>query len=120
MEKKKIARRSTITLNIGLNDEKRPVSMDWSSEDGPNVRMPQECKAFLLSVFDRETKDTLKIDLWTEDMEVQEMDRFFFQSIRALSDTYFRATQNKELATDMQRFAQYFGEQTGILKEGNQ
>ena len=52
-------------------------------------------------------------------MQVIEMDRFFFQTLRAMSDTYFKATQNKELAADMQRFVQYFGEKTEIIpKEG--
>ena len=75
----------------------------------------QDSKALLLSFFDRQSKDTLKIDLWTVDMQVAEMDRFFFQTLRSLADTYFRATQNKELAADMQRFVQYFGEKTEII-----
>jgi hypothetical protein len=44
------------------------------------------------------------------------MDRFFFQTLRGMADTYFKATQNRELAVDMQRFVQYFGEKTEILK----
>jgi gliding motility-associated protein GldC len=69
----------------------------------------------LLALFDRETLDTLKIDLWTRDMQVMEMDRFFFQTLRSLADTYYRATQNSQLSTDFQRFVQYFGEQTEII-----
>ena len=70
----------------------------------------------LLSFFDEESKDTLKIDLWTTEMQVIEMDRFFFQTLRGLADTYFKATQNAELATSMRQFVHYFGEKTGILK----
>jgi gliding motility-associated protein GldC len=119
MDKNKITRTSAIQLNVGLNEEKRPVTIEWLSQDGPTSGKPQHCKAFLLSLFDQETQDTLKIDLWTEQMEVREMDRFFFQSLKAMADTYVRATQNRELASDLQRFAQYFGEQTGILKKSN-
>jgi hypothetical protein len=43
------------------------------------------------------------------------MDRFFFQTLRAMADTYFKATQNRELAVEMQKFVQYFGEKTKIL-----
>lgn len=57
----------------------------------------------------------MKLDLWTKDMQVDEMDRFIFQTIRAMADTYFKATQNNKLAADMQRFVQYFGEQTEII-----
>ncbi|HNG90361.1 MAG TPA: gliding motility protein GldC, partial [Saprospiraceae bacterium] len=62
---------------------------------------------------------TLRIDLWTKEMQVTEMDRFMYQILSSLSQTYLRATQNKALAEDMARFAHYFGQQTEIVpKEG--
>ncbi|RMF32114.1 MAG: gliding motility protein GldC [Bacteroidetes bacterium] len=104
---------SDITIRIGLDKDKRPVDIRWKSSDGQPEFQP--CKAMLLSLFDRNSLDTLKIDLWTTDMQVMEMDRFFYQTLRALADTYYKATQNAQLATDMQRFVHYFGEKTGIL-----
>jgi len=104
-----------IHIQVGLDPENRPVQIRWSAEDDPRGAKWQESKAMLLSLFDRETLDTLKIDLWTKDMQVMEMDRFFFQTLRSLADTYFRATQNNQLASDFQKFVQYFGEQTEII-----
>lgn len=104
-----------LAINVGLDEASMPVHMDWVAEGSPDNPAPQECKGMLLSIFDKETLDTLKIDLWTKEMQVVEMDRFMFQTLRALGDTYFKATQNHELATDMQRFVQYFGERTEIL-----
>ena len=69
----------------------------------------------LLSLFDADHQETLKIDLWTTEMQVNEMDRFVYQSLRGIAETYFRATNNKDLASDMQQFVRYFGEQTEIL-----
>jgi gliding motility-associated protein GldC len=77
----------------------------------------QEAKAMLLAFFDKETKDTLKIDLWTKEMQVMEMDRFFYQTLRALADTYQRATSNSQLAESMQQFAKYFGEKVELIKK---
>lgn len=116
----KIVKTSTIQVRVGLNEENIPVEMKWQAEDGPADKQLQECKAMLLSLFDKESKETLKIDLWTKDMQVMEMDRFFFQTLRALADTYYKATQNAQLATDMQRFVQYFGEKTEILPKQDQ
>jgi gliding motility-associated protein GldC len=111
----KVMHTSDIVISVGLNEERVPVRLDWKAEDdGQDQRT---AKAMLLSLFDEENKETLKIDLWTKEMQVIEMDRFFFQTLRAMADTYFKATQNAELATDMQRFVQYFGEKTGILKK---
>jgi gliding motility-associated protein GldC len=111
----KIKKTSHINIEVGLNEELMPVDIQWQSADSPEGPDKQAAKAFLLSIFDKETKDTLRIDLWTKDMQVIEMDRFMFQTLRALADTYFKATQNAELSADMQRFVQYFGEKTEII-----
>ena len=103
-----------IKINIKLDEKQVPENIGWDADD--NAGGAKDCKAILLSLFDKETKETLKIDLWTKEMQVTEMDRFFFQTLRALADTYFKATQNAQLATDMQRFVQYFGEQTKIIE----
>jgi gliding motility-associated protein GldC len=104
-----------IKLKVGLDEEKLPIDIQWEAENNPNAKGAQACKGMLLSVFDEETKDTLKIDLWTKDMQVVEMDRFMFQTLRALADTYYKATQNSQLASAMQQFVTYFGEQTEII-----
>ena len=106
---------SRIQIDVKLNEEKFPEAIEWSASDNPSGATSQVAKAMLLSFFDDETKDTLKIDLWTTEMQVVEMDRFFYNTLRALTDTYFKATGNKELATEMQQFVRHFGEQTQIL-----
>ena len=106
---------SGIQINVGLNEQNVPVRIDWQADDNPSTKTPLECKAMLLSLFDKEHRDTMKIDLWTTEMQVIEMDRFFFQTLRGLADTYMRATQNKELANEMRRFVQYFGEKTEVI-----
>jgi gliding motility-associated protein GldC len=112
-----IVKTSTIEIEIGLNKDKHPAKIQWRSSDNPDGAQFTEGKAMLFSIFDKEYLDTLKIDLWTNEMQVVEMDRFMFQSLRALADTYYRATNNKELANDMQLFVDYFGKQTGIIIE---
>ena len=112
-----MSKKSKINIEIALDDKNVPKSIHWQSSDNPNGASPQECKAMLLALFDKDHLDTLKIDLWTKEMQVLEMDRFFYQSLRAMADTYYRATQNNELASQMQQFVQYFGEKTGILEK---
>ena len=116
MSKETIFKTSNIKIAVGLDKSNVPVNMEWSADDNSESK-PMEAKAFLLSIFDKESKDTLKIDLWTNEMQVVEMDRFFYQSLRAMADTYYKATQNRELAVDMQKFVQYFGEKTEIIEK---
>jgi hypothetical protein len=48
-------------------------------------------------------------------MHVAEMDRFMFQTLKSLAGTYFKATNNAELASAFQSFVHYFGENTEII-----
>jgi gliding motility-associated protein GldC len=117
MDKEKTVSKNTkIEINVGLNDKDVPLQIEWKSDDNPNPGdSPQIAKAMLLSMFDKKNMETLKIDLWTYDMQVMEMDRFFYQTFRGLADTYFKATQNRELSVEMQKFVQYFGEKTEVI-----
>lgn len=108
-------KRSEIILSIGLDEDQIPDNITWQAEDDPNG--PKECKAFLLSIFEKDSKETLKIDLWTKDLEVQEMDRFFYHTLKSLVQTYQRSTNNSELASDMAQFTDYFGKKIGFLAE---
>ena len=106
---------SEIRLRVGLNEQKWPVTIEWQADNQPGQQGLQPCKAMTLSLFDSDTKETLRIDLWTPEMQVMEMDRMVYHTIRGLADTYFKATSNKEMASAMQQFAQYFGEKTEII-----
>ncbi|MBU6342374.1 MAG: gliding motility protein GldC [Bacteroidetes bacterium] len=117
MESNEIVKTSEITIRVGLDAAGVPTEMEWGASDRNNGAT-DPCKAMVLALFDREHRDTLRIDLWTKEMQVMEMDRFMYQILRSLSQTYLNATQNKNLAEDMARFAHYFGEQTEVIPKG--
>ncbi|HPR00918.1 MAG TPA: gliding motility protein GldC [Saprospiraceae bacterium] len=109
-------KKSEIKLEVQLDDKNVPEQILWQASDHPDGAGKQECKAVLLSLFDMERGDTLKIDLWTKDMQVIEMDRLVYQTLRSLADSYATATNNLRMANEMQKFAQFFGEETEIIK----
>lgn len=113
MAKPVVKKRSTISVEVGLDQDKMPVEMKWKASD--NSGPAQGCKGMLLSLFNEQSKETMKIDLWTKEMQVVEMDRFMYQTLRGLADTYFKATGNKELANQMQQFTFFFGQATGAI-----
>ncbi|MBX2816936.1 MAG: gliding motility protein GldC [Saprospiraceae bacterium] len=100
-----------IEIEVNLDEKKLPETINWTASGSPTA----DAKAMMLAFFDRDTRDTLRIDLWTKDMQVQEMDRFFYQTLRSMADSYLRSTNNKEIANDMRKFVQHFGESTGII-----
>ncbi len=107
--------KSEIKIDVNLDAEKVPEKIVWQSSDNPSAEAPQECKAFFLSLFDKEHKDTLRIDLWTKEMQVAEMDRFLYFTLKGLSESYHRATNNNDLANHLRRFTDFFGEESGII-----
>ena len=111
-----VVKKSKIEIEIGLDKDNFPAEITWSSSDAPANYPVQKAKAMLLSFLDRDSRDTLKIDLWTKDMEVAEMDRMMFDTLRALADTYLKASNNREMAEQMQHFAHFFGEKTKVIQ----
>jgi len=106
--------KSVIKIEVELDENKQPENIVWQADSQEGVQ-ERESKAMLLSFFDKETLETFKIDLWTNKLQVAEMDRLMFHTLRALSDTYFTATKNEELANQMRSFVDHFGKSTKII-----
>lgn len=105
---------SEIKINITLDPTRVPHRIDWIASDA-HMDIPAESKSVFLSLLDKDTLDTSTLFLWTKECQVAEMDRNVYYALTALADGYYRATQNAELANEMRRFVQYFGEKTGII-----
>ena len=99
---------SEITLRVALDENRVPEQLSWSAQDGGIEN--EEAKAMLLSVWDSRNKESLRIDLWTKDMPVEEMKIFFHQTLLGLSDTFMRATQDEKMTATMKDFCDYFAE----------
>jgi gliding motility-associated protein GldC len=100
--------KSKITLTVGLDENRVPETLNWSAQEGDIDN--EEVKAMLLSVWDSKNKESLKIDLWTKDMPVDEMKIFFHQTLVSLSDTFMKATQDEKMTATMKDFCAYFAE----------
>ena len=105
---------SRIELNVELDENRVPEKLSWSAQDGGIKN--EEAKAIMLSVWDNNAKETLRIDLWTKDMPVDEMKQFFHQTLVTMSDTFMRATQDEKMTATMKDFCDYFAEKLELKK----
>lgn len=105
-------RNSKIEISVYLDENKIPEKISWSAEDG-NIKN-KESKALFLSVWDSEKKESLRIDLWTKEMPLDEMKIFFHQTLVAMSDTFNRATQDEKMTSTMKDFCDYFAEKLNL------
>jgi gliding motility-associated protein GldC len=107
---------SEIKLNVNLDENKVPETIHWSAEDGGVTN--EETKAVMLSVWDHKSNESLRIDLWTKDMPLDEMKVFFHQTLSAMADTFQRATNDDKMSATMRDFCDYFAEKLELKREG--
>ena len=77
----------------------------------------EETKAVMLSVWDSKKKESLRIDLWTKDMPLDDMKIFFHQTLMAMADTFQRATDDIKMSETMRDFCDYFAEKLELHKK---
>ncbi len=109
------AHTSEIKIDIELDENRVPEALQWTAKDGGVEN--EKTKALLLSVWDSKNKESLRIDLWTKDMPVDEMKIFFHQTLVSMSDTFYRATQDDKMSATMKDFCDYFAEKLELKQK---
>ena len=108
-------KKAEIKLTIELDDDNVPVNITWESTDHEN-KEALAVKSMMLALWDHNFKNSLRIDLWTKDMPVDEMKIFFHQTLVAMSETFKRATDDEKMADTMKDFCDYFAEKLELTK----
>lgn len=101
-------RTSEIKLSVRMNSE-GIQGIEWEADEAPEPGK-QQAKAMILALWDPKTRNSLRIDLWTQDMSIDDMNDFFFQTLLSMADTYKNATNNKDLMAEIKIFAREFAE----------
>ncbi|QTN37812.1 gliding motility protein GldC [Cryomorphaceae bacterium] len=107
-----MSHQSEIKINVTLDENKVPEQMSWDASDGGVEN--EDTKAVMMSVWDPKSKETLRIDLWTKDMLLDEMKIFYHQTLMGMADSFERASNEKEVAEGMRMFAEDFAKRIGI------
>jgi gliding motility-associated protein GldC len=94
---------SEIRFHIELDDENVPDKIFWNATDSPHGSKMEEAKAINLSIWDHQRKETLRIDLWTKDMDVLDMKRCVIDTIGGLAETIRTATDDDFMAEEMHK-----------------
>lgn len=108
-------KKSTITFTVELDENDVPENISWSAE-GSDKGDNNNSKAVMLSLWDQEENNTLRIDLWTKAMMVDEMKKFACQDIITMADSFARATGENEIAEEIREFGKSIAIKLGVLK----
>jgi gliding motility-associated protein GldC len=93
-------KKSTISFQIELDTNNVPERITWDASDKPGGT-PQDTKSISIAVWDHTQKNTLRIDLWSKDMPVPDMKRFYVECIGGLAQSALTATGDAYLADSM-------------------
>lgn len=103
----------TINIEVELDDQNIPTDIKWDATDLQGYE-EASCRALILALWDHNNKDTLRLDLWTRDMTIDEMKIFFHQTLVTMADTLENATKDERITGDMRDFCDYFAERMQI------
>ena len=106
---------SDIRFSVAVDENKFPDKIEWSADDS-GIEGNKNCEAVLISIWDSSDKSTLRIDLWTKEMMIEEMQHMFYETFRSMADTYVRATNDSKGAEEITIFAEKFGKLNGVLR----
>jgi len=107
---------SEIKFTIGLDNNNVPETIHWEATES-GIEGIKPCKSIMVSVWDAKEDATMRIDLWTKEMLVDDMKRFFYENLMSMADTYQRATNDTENADEMRKFSDYFAKKTELFKK---
>jgi len=103
---------SEIKFTLTVDENNLPLKIEWEAKDAGEK---SECKSAMIALWDAKENNTLRIDLWTKDMMMDEMRKFYHQNIITLTDTYARATNDETTAKEVREFMKAIGEKLGVL-----
>jgi gliding motility-associated protein GldC len=92
-------KKSTINFSVQLDENNVPEKILWDATDKPDPMM-SETKSISIALWDEKQKNTLRIDLWTKDMPVNEMKRFYIDCLGGLAQSMLTATGDEVMSSE--------------------
>lgn len=96
-------RETEILFTVRLDENNLPHDITWQATDGPQEEA-RSCKSVSIALWDKLEKNTLRIDLWTKEMPIDEMHTHYLQNLMTLTDSYHKATGNPGIQEAMMNF----------------
>tara|TARA_B100001540_G_scaffold317730_1_gene352434 strand:+ start:4992 stop:5372 length:381 start_codon:yes stop_codon:yes gene_type:complete len=101
----------TFDLELDENNVPKKITMNSSDKQADNVHL----KSLMIAGWDETTKETLRVDLWTKDMMVNEMFIMYHQTLMSMANTLEKSTGHDKLAGALKDYCEFFAEQTKII-----
>lgn len=91
---------SEIKFKVHLDEQSIPDKIEWDADhkDTPGW---SETKSISISLWDQTNKNSLRMDLWSKEMPVDEMKRFYVDCVGGLAQSILNATGDEYMAKEL-------------------
>ena len=104
--------KQTLKFEVELDENHLPLNIKMQATGGSAEE--NNIKALMISAWAAITKETLRIDLWTKNMPVNEMFIMYHQTMMGMANSLDKATGENKLADALKDYCDFFAEQTKI------
>lgn len=91
---------SEIKFQVELDEKNLPKSITWDASDKEGEGL-EATKSISINVWDNLNHNTLRIDLWTEEMSVVEMKRFYIDILGGMAQTILNSTGDEYMSEEI-------------------
>lgn len=93
-------KKSEIKFQIELDEQNLPKNIQWDASDKEAEGL-ESTKSISVNVWDNLNHATLRIDLWTEEMSVVEMKRFYIDILGGMAQTILNSTGDEYMSEEI-------------------
>ncbi len=103
--------KQSLKFNIEIDENHLPLSIGMQSKDINEKNI----KALLVSAWESTKKETLRVDIWTKDMPINEMFIMYHQTMMGMASSLEKSTGHNRLAGALRDYCAFFAEETKII-----
>jgi len=93
-------KKSNVNFTVELDQNNIPEKIFWEATDKPDPGL-SETKSLSVAIWDHTQKNTLRIDLWTKDMPVEDMKRFHVECLGGIAQSILTSTQDEFMSNEV-------------------
>lgn len=110
-------KQSEIHFEVKLDENSIPEDIIWSATDKPGEA--DHTNAISIAVWDDIEKNTMRLDLWTKEMPIHEMKKFYIDALGGMAQSLLNATGDETMAAKMNALCDELGKTLEKELKGN-
>ena len=97
--------KKTLKFEVEVDENYLPLNIEMQESD--SVTNEKNIKALMISAWSSKTKETLRVDLWTKDMPVNDMFIMYHQTMMAMAVSLQKSTGHEKLAAALRDYCDF-------------